>query len=161
MGRVFTEDSSDNFYGMSKQSLLTTLFTGVVAGAIAWGIMMLLDKFVLTPIFCSNDANISVCASSVQIAANLATVIVGLVMIPVLLRVGVSRVVLVAIASVASLWGVAAWVLSPWYLSLFVAVLTYALVYVALAWICRVRNIVTVAVLVLVFVLLARLVMII
>lgn len=158
MARVFTEESSDKLYGLTRRSLLTTLLIGAVAGMAAWGLMVLLDKFVLTPVFCANDANISVCAASTQIAANLATVIVGVAAIPVLLRAGVSRVVLVAIASIVALWSAVAWVQAPWYLGLLVAALIYALVYGVLAWICRVRNIAVVAVLVIVFVVLARLI---
>lgn len=158
MGRIFTEDSSDQLYGLTQRSLLTTLLIGAVSGMAAWGLMVVIDKFILTPIFCTNDANISVCVASTQIAANLATVIVGVAAIPVLLRAGVSRVVLVAIASIVALWGISAWIVAPWYVGLVVTAITYALVYAALAWLCRIRNVLLVAVLVVVFALLARLI---
>ena len=158
MGRIFTEESSDQYYGLTQRTLLSTVVVGAIAGMVAWGLMLLLDRFVLTPLFCTNDANIAVCAASTQIAANLATILVGALAIPVLLRTGVSRVILVAIASIAALWSVVAWVTEPWYVGLLVSALVYALVYAALAWMCRVRSIVVVAILVIVFVLLARLV---
>lgn len=118
-----------------------------------------LERYMLTPFFCGAEDNISICMNSTMIASNIAAVLVGVMTVPILAMISMKRALLVVIAAVVALWGVAAWVASPWYVSLLWTVLAYGAVYGAVAWINRLRGDLGAILFIVIFVVLARLVL--
>ncbi len=128
--------------GMAKIAII-----GAVLGVVAWGLALLLERFVLRAMFCG-DESAAQCVNIAAYAGNIAAVIVAIIGVISLVRAGVFRPLLIVLGGAISLWGVAAW-LAP--LSLpeqagWSAVL-YMLAYVLYVWIARVRHAVVVLIL--------------
>lgn len=156
---IFREEMSRYIFNMTSGVFWRVISIGATAGLFAWLLALAFDKYMLTPFFCSNPNSIAVCANSTVVAANIAAVLVGIMTVPVLAMVQMKRALLVVIAAVVSLWGVAAWVAGPWWVSLLWTVAAYAAVYAALAWINRLRGDLSAILFIIIFVVLARLVL--
>lgn len=131
---------------------------GAVLGVVAWGLALLLEKFILRAMFCGNESA-SACVNVDAYAGNIAAVVVAIIGVVALVRAGVFRPLLIVLGSTISLWGLAAW-LSPltfveqalW------SALLFALAYVLYAWIARIRHAVVVLILFVVVALATRLI---
>lgn len=156
---IFKEEVSKRVLNMSASVFMRVMFLGAVAGAITWLLSLALDRYMITPIFCTGQNNLSACVQSATISANIAAVLAGVMIVPILAMTRIRRALLVVVASVASLWGVANWIAGEWYVSLLMSVVVYALVFGALAWINRLRNGFLAFLLMVVFVVLARVVL--
>lgn len=137
---VFKEQMSRHVFNITPLVFWRTILIGAVAGAITWLLSIALDRFMITPVFCSGTDNISACTNSVMTATYVASVLVGIMTIPVLAMTQTKRAFLVVLMSTAALWGLAAWLAGSWITSLFWTVLTYATVYALMVWVNRLRS---------------------
>lgn len=99
---------------------LRSALIGFVLGIAAWILNLGIQRFIVEPFFCHNADSFGVCAQGGTVgwvAAVVITLAAGLFM---LVRFNVFRPLLVILASVISLWGVANWIgpLSWWQASL-------------------------------------------
>jgi hypothetical protein len=133
------DETATKFSVMTGRQVMQILVFAGAVGAIAWGLTVLLDKYVFQAILCSGEA--AKCNMSFQYGAITASIIAGILMLLGLVRLGVFRPLLVVIASVASLWGlieiVQVW---PWYYAVLAMIVLFAFAYGAYSWIARIRN---------------------
>lgn len=156
---IFKEEMSRYIFNMTAGAFWRIMFLGAGAGLFTWLLALALDKYMLTPIFCNDAASAAICTNSTMISANVAAVLVGVMVVPLLAVIHMKRALLVVIAAVAALWGVAAWTTGPWLASLIWTILAYMTVYVAVSWINRLRGDLAAIVFMIIFVILARIVL--
>lgn len=117
---------------------LRTVVIGAGLGAVFWIFTVLLNNYVIEPLACQNMVNASVCSNSVPLAGNIATILAGLLGIVVMVRMGIFRPIILAVASAALLWNLAGMTDGLfWAEALGWSVLLYALSYGLFAWIAR------------------------
>lgn len=156
---LFKEELSKHIFNMTPAVFWRTVSLGVFAGIATWLLSLALDRYILTPYFCNGTENIATCTNSIVISGNIAMVLVGVMVVPLLAMFYNRRSLLIVITAIASLWGLAAWVAGEWYWSLAWTAVAYGFVFMALAWINRLRSNVVAVILMLVFVVIARLVL--
>lgn len=155
---IFKEEMSRYVYNMTAGIFGRILLISAMIGLFAWSLSFALNRYMIEPFFCNNEASVSICMNSAVISANIATVLMGIMIIPLLATLRVKRSLIVAIAGVISLWGVSGWIAGQWYVSLLWTIIAYVVVYAALTWINRLRGSAAAIVFMLLFALLARLV---
>lgn len=159
LSAIFREETSEYTYSFPKMSFLRILVALVVSGAVIWLLALAFDKFMITPVFCSNADNISICANSTSIASYISLILVGVMLVPLLAVFGIKRPLLVVLAATASLWGVTLWANGPWALSLIWVIVATVLVYLSLIWLNRIRGNWAAILFVMLFAILARVVL--
>lgn len=160
VARVFKEESSDYMHSLSFGTFLKMILVGAVTGILTWGLALAIDKLMLEPIFCGEtSSNVSICAHSTTLGNYVAMILVGIMTVPMLIISGIRRPLLVVIAAIASLWGVAVWAGGSWVTSVIGATAAYAAVYAATIWINRIRGNIAAVLFLTVFVVLARVVL--
>ena len=80
------------------------------------------------------------CVNTTRIAANIATVLTGVAGMFALLRLGVFRPLLIALAAAIILWGSTAWLQVAWWEAALWNAALYAVTYLALVWLSRIRH---------------------
>lgn len=118
---------------------------GLLAGIAVWGISVLLDRFVITPIFCSNASQAAACDGSGLIAFNIATVLVAVATIFSLARIGVFRPLIVALATAITLWALPSYIAgvstaAPLFEQIVWLATLYALMFLVFSWLLRLRS---------------------
>lgn len=138
---IFHDEATDYTYALSRATAMRLLVTSVVAGAAMWLLGVMLDKLLLSQMFCGGATEgVYLCMHSTMIGGYIALVLVSVMLVPMLVIAGIRRPLLVATAAAAALWGVTAWTAGPWVLSLLLTVLAVVAVYMALVWINRIRG---------------------
>lgn len=141
MAEVISTETNQQIAIFSRRSVITVAIIGALVGLVTWALVLLFERFLIEPLFCSSTDNFHICANSGSIASNLATVFAAVFGLFGLVRYGYFRPLIIAIASACVLWG-----LSPalgglsWYESLIWLVLLSALSYVTFAWLTRYRQ---------------------
>lgn len=117
---------------------LRTVVTGAALGLVFWIVTILLNNYVIEPLACQNMTNASVCVNSVPLAGNIATILTGLLGIVVMVRMGIYRPIILAVASAALLWNLAGMTDGLfWAEALVWSIVLYAGSYGLFAWIAR------------------------
>lgn len=80
---------------------LLGLGVGVLIPALTW----LLQKFLISPIFCREASSLAVCGSGDLTTYYIATVVLGVVAIALMANWQIFRPLLIAVAAAAALWG--------------------------------------------------------
>lgn len=149
-------ESQTQLIDMRANTIIQVVLLGVILGAITWLLTLLLERFVITPIFCGDSGN-GICMNVGTVAGNVALVFTAIGGLLGLIRLGVYRPLLVVIASSIVLWGLAGWASGLlWYETLAWTVLLYAIVYTAFSWLVRPRFFLVAIILVLIVVIVAR-----
>lgn len=154
---VFKEEMSRYIFNMTSGVFGRILLLGAGSGLVTWLLAYAINQYVVMPFFCSNGEAAGICVNSTFVSANIAAVLVGIMVVPILAMISMKRSLLVVIAAIAALWNVAAWVGGEWYISLLLTVLAYMVVFAAVAWINRLRGDLAAIVFLVIFVVLARL----
>lgn len=153
-----TESSKrwDNFLiELQPQQLVQIAFLGAVVGIIFWLLTLLLQQ-ILTPIFCDASVDGS-CGAATSVSDIIATIFAGVAGLLGLVRVGVYRPLLIAVAVALALWGFGGWINGlPWFTAVAWSVVLYALTYMLFAWIVRIRAFLPAIVTITVVIVLAR-----
>lgn len=131
----------DMYVIATRSTIIGSLVTGVLAGALTWGISLFLQRYVIEPIFCRNADSFSVCANGGTYAFNIALILTAFLAVIALVRLGGYRPLLVAFAVVATLWSANTWlgVNSWWEATLWISFLS-GLAYLVYSWIARITS---------------------
>lgn len=157
---IFKEEMSRYIFNMTASMFGRILGIAATAGLSVWLVGLALDRYILTPIFCSNpEASAAICTNSTVVSSNIAALLVAMIIVPILAMVAIKRALVVVVASVVALWGVAAWVAGPWYVSLLWTIGAYIATYAALTWINRLRGDLAALLFIVIFVVLARVIL--
>ena len=140
MVEVVGQEKPPKVIYMSLRTILSVLVAGLLLGAFAYGLTLLLDRAVLNPIFCQNNDTMQVCLNTERIAANMATVLAAVAGMFALLQLGVYRPLLISGAAAVILWGSTAWLQTSWLEEILWSIGLYGLIYTSLVWLSRVRN---------------------
>lgn len=160
MAKLILDDSQPRAVSLSYSWWIMVLI-GAALGVLYWGLTLLVGHFIIDPLFCGDAVNASTCSSSVEISGNVAGILVATIGLGVLVRLGVLRPLIVAIATAAALWGLAGWTdglgwaeVAAW------SALLYGLCYVLFSWISRYAKSVPVLVAAVAIVIIARIVLV-
>lgn len=160
MAKIFREEPSDYTYHMTGATFLRVVLMASGAGLATWLLGIAFDKWMLTPVFCSGASmNVSVCADTTALGGHIAAILIGVMTVPLLTLTGVKRPLLVVVAAIASLWNMATFTGGEWVWSLIWSIAAFATVYATLVWLNRIRGNVAAIVLMVLFVLVARVVL--
>jgi hypothetical protein len=136
----YIAESQPSIIEMNTKVFLRVVITGLVVGLATWLLTYLLERFILQAIFCGGS-QVENCSNSVVYAGNIAAVITTIVGLTALVKLSVFRPLLIVLATMVSLWGMASWLSGT---SLIEAVifsaLLYAACYAAYTWLARIRN---------------------
>ena len=120
------------------QPWVRVIVIGLAVGFVAWVLTSLLARYVIEPLTCRDVANAAMCLNAVPVAGNVAAIIAALLGTLVLVRMGIARPIVLAVATAALLWDVAAWTAGlHWFETILWTILLYALSYLLFAWIAR------------------------
>ena len=118
---------------------------GLALGVVAWGLGLLLSHYAVGPILCPTSGAKDACSSTDSVAGNIALIATSVAGMLGLVRFGVYRPMLVAIAVAGGLWGIGGWLSGiVWYEALGWSALIYMAAYVAFTWLVRPRNLIIV-----------------
>ena len=158
--KVFAEEPSNSTNYISRRMFFRLLIIGVISGVAIWLIAMLLDRVVLTPVFCGSESlNVSVCANSASLGGYISAVLIGVMTVPLLAVAGVKRPLLVVLAVTLALWGLPMWGGGMWVTSMIFSMVIYFLTYATVLWLNRIKSSFLAILALLVFVVLARIVL--
>lgn len=136
----YIAESRPTIIDLDRRMFLRIVLTGFFVGLATWGLTFVLNNYVLTAWFCSDDGSL-VCSSSTIYAGNIAAVILAIVGISALVKLGVFRPLLIALASLITLWGVAGWLSSVSIIeSILWTSILYGVSYITYAWLARIRR---------------------
>lgn len=152
-------DTGSKLIDMRVDVVVRIALLGIGLGIIAWSLSSVFGRFILAPLMCAGEAAGVVCGSAEITAGNIALVLVGIIGILGLVRLGVYRPMLVALAVGACFWSLAGLLSGvAWYEALAWTALIYMIGYVAFSWLVRPRNFVIVLVTLLVVIFATRIV---
>jgi hypothetical protein len=111
---------------------------GATTGLIFWLLTILLQRYVVDPIVCKQALNATLCSNSTPISGNIAAILTAVAAIIFMVRAGIARPVVIAVATAALLWDLAAWTDGLFWLEAVVwSIVLYALTYALFSWITR------------------------
>lgn len=143
----------------SSYSWYKVAIAGVLLGILFWGLSLVLDQYIIGGWFCPANAGAAVCANSLSVSGNIATVLVAVAGTFALVRLKVFRPLLAALASGVVMWGLADWTRGlVWIEAIVWSAGLYALGYSLFAWITRYSRLTLVIIAVLAVVIIARIV---
>jgi hypothetical protein len=156
-----TNDSRDkpsSVVMMSMPQLVQIAIVGAVSGLVIWGLAHLLDTYIYKALLCHGST--AGCSSSLTYGSVTAMIIGGAVGLFALVRLLVFRPLLVALASIISLWGIVELVQPlAWYGELLACLVLFGLAYALYAWVARLRAFWIAAILMVVLIIVVRLVL--
>ena len=149
-------ETTDNQRIGASYNWLSIALTGAAIGLVVWLLGWALERYIVDPLLC-REAISQACGDSASIAGNVAAVIGAIGGVAALIRSGVRRSVAVALAVLASLWGLSALYGDlRWFEGLLWAVGLYSLGYVLFVYLSRIRHIVVAIVAMVLLVLMYR-----
>jgi len=115
-----------------------TIALGAALGLIFWIFTVLIGRYVVEPLVCKDLVDAAVCVDAVPVAGKIATILVAVLGVIAMVRVGIARPIIIAVATAALLWNLAGWTQGLFWLESIVwSVLLYALCFALFAWITR------------------------
>lgn len=123
--------------GIVKQLLKISAVCAVL-GVLFVGLTYLLNDHIIDPLLCQSSRELPICADTYSAAGNIAAVLVGIIGTLALVFIKASRPLLVAVAAVAVLWGLADLTRGlGWSEAVIWSALLYVLCYNVFSWIAR------------------------
>lgn len=148
--------STQAFIELRPQTLVQVALLGAGLGLLSWLMTIVVRQVIFVPLFCGDPTN-AACVGATGSAGVLALIVTGIVGLLGLVRLGVYRPLLVALAAAVSLWGIALWTGGlQWFEAAAWSALLYALVYAVYTWLVRPRSFALAVVLVVVVAILSR-----
>lgn len=159
MPDVPVTDTNSKLIDMRLDVLVRVALLGIGLGIVTWTVSTLLGRFVVGPLMCVGEAPGVVCGGAETLAGNIALVLAAIAGVLGLVRLGIYRPMLVAIAVAVCLWNLSS-LLSGlvWYEAIAWTSLLYMVGYVAFSWLVRPRNFVLVLIALLVVIFASRIV---
>lgn len=129
----------DMYVVATRLTVIGSAIVGLVAGALTWGLSLVLQRYFVEPVFCHSVDSFGVCANGGTIGFNIALLIVAVAAVVALVRVEGYRPLLVAIAAIATLWSANTWlgVHTWWEATLWMSLLSM-IAYLVYSWIARI-----------------------
>lgn len=159
MAKIFKEEISEYTYPMSRGNFFRVLLLAAFSGVAIWLLGWAIDRFMMTPIFCTATPDVAMCANSTALASHIALVLIGMMTLPLLIMLGLKRPLVMVVAVTATMWGLAQWTGGVWWLSLLLTVAAMVVTYAAISWINRIRGDIAAILMITLFVLAARFVL--
>jgi hypothetical protein len=115
-----------------------TIVLGAVTGLIFWLLTLIVGHYIVDPIVCGRFFNAALCTDSTPLSGNIATIFAATAGVIAMVRIGAARPIIVAVASAALLWDLAAWTDGLFWLEAVVwSIVLYAAVFALFSWITR------------------------
>ena len=126
---------------VNQRSSLSALLVGAGTGFFGWLLSLFFRDYIVANLFCRSADDFGICTNGGNVAWGVAFVIVGLISVFALVRAGVYRPLLVVLASLLALWGIAPW-LAPlaWYWIAFWTTVVFGLAYALFAWLATIER---------------------
>lgn len=151
MAKVIIENTPDS--QLVWRSWAQVIGIGAAVGIIYWLVALLIGRFIIEPLTCRDVVEAAACTEASVLAGKISTVLIAIVAIFGMVRVGVARPLIIAVAAAILLWELSASTLGMFWLeSLGWSVLLYALAYALFGWIARASSVVVAIVVTLVVV---------
>lgn len=158
MDQTATSDGKPSLIELNPQSLFQVALLGLSLGVIFWLLTLLIRQVVFIPLFCGDPSN-SMCVGATGSAGVVALIITTIAGLLGLVRLGIYRPLLVALAVAVSLWGIAGWTANMyWFEAVAWTIVLFALSYVMFTWLVRLRSFVAAVIAVVVVTVLARII---
>jgi len=127
------------FVSVTLQQLAFVLFTGIIVGALVWGLTRVFSLYITSPLLCGDG---ELCDSALRYGELAAVATASGLGLFGLVRLRVYRPLLIVLASAVTAWGVVGYAgnLFPWYGVLLTSVLAFAVCYLVYAWLTRIRS---------------------
>jgi len=155
MAKTIIEDEQLSSY--SLRSWVRVIMYGAVVGLTYWLLALVISKSAVEPLACRQLVDAASCVNASIVAGKIATVIITAVAIAGMVRFGVTRPIIIAIATAVVLWPLAAFTQGLFWIESFVwAVALYALTYALFGWIARSAGIAIAVILAVVIALVIR-----
>ena len=115
-----------------------TVVLGAIIGVVFWVVSVLLARYVIEPLVCRQVVDAAMCTNATPIAGMITTVLVAAVGVVAMVRMGVARPIIVAVATAALLWDLSAWTQGLFWLeAVSWSIILYGLTFALFAWITR------------------------
>jgi len=115
-----------------------TVVLGAIIGVVFWVVSVLLARYVIEPLVCRQVVDAAMCTNATPIAGMITTVLVAVAGIVAMVRMGVARPIIVAVATAALLWDLSAWTQGLFWLEAITwSIILYGLTFALFAWITR------------------------
>lgn len=139
-----TDEETNALIAPEWIDLLRVGILGLVVGLLIPALGWLLQKFLISPIFCREVTTLAVCTSGDLTTYYIATVVLSVVAVALMANWQIFRPLLVAVATAAALWGFQRYVGDTvshagveYYIS---SAVLYALVFIVFYWLLRLRS---------------------
>ncbi|HPF30709.1 MAG TPA: hypothetical protein PLO25_00125 [Candidatus Saccharibacteria bacterium] len=143
----------------SSYPFLATLLIGLLVGFLFWCFMILIEKYVIDPLYCRNEINALMCMNSTSVSGNISAILTGLIGVFIMVRYSMARPLMVALASLLTLWGlIDSLSVLVWTEAIVWSISLYCLSYLLFSWIARFKNILFSALLMVIIVLAVRII---
>lgn len=145
-------------YTVGRNSLIVAFAVGAFVGLFGWLLMLAINNWVLTPVFCRSSDSAAVCLNAPLTAWVISYVLMSIVGLFALIRANVFRPLLVVLAALVTLWAVGLW-FAPvlWGFGLLWGAILFALAYALYTWLASVESFLVASILTVVVVILMRL----
>ena len=140
MAKTIIEDEQLNRY--SLRSWIRVIIYGAVVGLVYWLLALAISKLIVEPFACRQIVEAASCVNASVVAGKITTVIVTALAIGGMVRMSVTRPIIIAIAAAIVLWPLAEYTQGLFWLeSLAWAVGLYTVVYALFGWIARAAGV--------------------
>lgn len=157
MQNAVPTEAKKQFIDMRPNTFVQVMLFGVGVGLVTWLLTLGIDHLITRALLCGSAA--TACGGSSAVAGSVSLVLASIIGLLGLIRLGVYRPLLVVLAAVLVLWGLANVTFGMmWFESLAWTMLLTAVTYAAFAWLVRPRLFVWAIILVAVIVIGARVV---
>lgn len=136
MAKTIIEDVQ--LSGYSLRSWVRVVLYGLVVGAVYWLLTLAISKLIVEPLACRQLVDAAACVDAPAVAGRITTVLIAAIAITGMIRLGMARPIIIAVASAVVLWDLTAYVLGLFWLESAVwTVLLYGLCFALFGWIAR------------------------
>lgn len=141
----------------STYPLFKIIAISIGLGLIYYFLTVIIQKYIITPIFCDSVSSVLTCQNSLGISGDISMIIVAIVGVAIMVISHMAQPLIIGVAAAATLWGLALWTdglsvieIIGW------SILCYVLSYILFSWINRYNRTVPVLIIILVIITAAR-----
>lgn len=136
MAKTIIEDEQLSSYSLRTWGRV--ILFGAIVGALYWLLAWAIGRFIVEPLTCRQLVDAASCVDATAVAGKIATVVAAAVAIFGMVRFGVVRPIIIAVASAFVLWSLSSYTLGLHGLESFAwSVGLYAITYALFGWIAR------------------------
>lgn len=160
MERSLQADHTPDSYSFTPRLLISALLIGALTGVAGWLINVFLQQYFIDPVFCTSGDSSAICSNGGMIAWGLAHVLAVGASVIAMVGAAIYRPLLVAIAALATTWGIHSWLGGmEWWSATLWQMAIFGLAYATYAWVARTIQFWLAVVVTLVVVIICRLVL--